>query len=94
MVEFDENGGYKTPWENERLLITGNFSYLPHPPVFSKDLYCRHVKTRPYLEKGLGAFSPLFISPFPLAFKSSLLLVKKLCFHNFSLFNSLPTDKF
>ena len=36
-------------WENEKLLITSNFSF---PTVFSKDLYCRHIKTRVCLGKG------------------------------------------
>ena len=34
--------GKKTQWEKEKLLVT----------VFSKDLYCRHVKTRACLGKG------------------------------------------
>ena len=35
--------GQTTLWEKEKLLITSNFSFFP---VFSKDLYCRPVKTR------------------------------------------------
>ena len=36
-------------WEKEKLLVNSNFSF---PTVFSKDLYCRHVKTRVCLGKG------------------------------------------
>ena len=35
--------GEKTLWEKEKLLVTSN---SPLRTVFSKDLYCRHVKTR------------------------------------------------
>ena len=31
----------------------------PIPTVFSKDLYCRHIKTRAYLGKGLSHFNRL-----------------------------------
>ena len=40
----------KTLCEKEKLLVTSNFSFS----VFSKDLYCRHVKTRACLRKGKG----------------------------------------
>ena len=39
----------KTLWEMEKLLVTSNFSF---PTVFSKDLECRHVKTRACSGKG------------------------------------------
>ena len=39
----------KTLWEKEKLLVTSNFSFSHS---VSKDLYCRHVKTRACLEKG------------------------------------------
>ena len=35
--------GEKTLWEKEKLLVTSNFSFST---VFSKYLYCRHVKTK------------------------------------------------
>ena len=40
--------GYKTLWEKEILFVTSNFSF---PRVFSKDFYCRHIKTRAYWER-------------------------------------------
>ena len=48
MVESSPNR-LKTVWEKEKLLVTSNF---PFPKVFSKDLYCTHVKTRAHLGKG------------------------------------------
>ena len=39
--------GRKHLGEKEKLLVTSNFSL---PTVFSKDLYCRHVKIRACLE--------------------------------------------
>ena len=42
--------GKKTLWEKEKLLVTTNFSFFP--TVFSKDWYCRHVKTRACFGKG------------------------------------------
>ena len=41
--------GYETLWEEEKLLVTSNFFFS----VFSKDLYCKQVKTRACLGKGL-----------------------------------------
>ena len=49
-LKFDENGrnfskkGRKQYGVNEKLLL--------FPTVFSKDLYCRHIKTRACLGKG------------------------------------------
>ena len=45
MAESSTNGS-KTMWEKEKLLVT------PFPTLFSKDLYCRHMKTRACLGKG------------------------------------------
>ena len=50
--KFDENGRkfskrVKTLWEKEKLLQ----AIFPFPTVFSKDLYCSHVKIRPFWEK-------------------------------------------
>ena len=40
--------GWKTLWKKEKLLVTSNFSFSQ---VFSKDFYCRHVKTGACLGK-------------------------------------------
>ena len=73
MVENSQNGK-KTMSEKEKLL---NFSFST---VFSKDLYCRHVKTRARLGNvysvtgfvlraydlyGQSIFIKYYISPFP-----------------------------
>ena len=42
MAESSLNGS-KTLWEKEKLLVKGNFSFFP---LFSKDLFCRLIKTR------------------------------------------------
>ena len=34
----------------------------PIPTVFLKDLYCRHIKTRAYLGKGLSHFNIMAVS--------------------------------
>ena len=41
--------GKKPMWKKEKLLV---MSISPFPTVFSKDLYCRHAKTRACLGKG------------------------------------------
>ena len=51
----DSPKGQKTLWEKEELLITSNFSFFS--AVFSKELYCRHVKTRACFGKGLSEIS-------------------------------------
>ena len=53
--KLDENGGkFSKRVENTvgKGEIACNKQFLLFPTVFSKDLYCRHVKTRAYLEKG------------------------------------------
>ena len=57
MAENSQNG-LKTLWEKEKLLVTSKFSF---PTMFSKDVYCRHVKTRACLGKGYNIL--WFISP-------------------------------
>ena len=53
--KFDENGrkffkiGKKTLLEKEKLLVMSNLSFSH---CVSKDLYCRHIKTRACLGKG------------------------------------------
>ena len=52
--KFDENGRklskqVETLGEKEQLLVMSNFSFSS---VFSKDFYCRHVKTRACLGNG------------------------------------------
>ena len=42
-LKFDENGRKFSKWVQ---------AISPFPTVFSKDLYCRHVKTRACLGKG------------------------------------------
>ena len=52
---FDENGRKLSKWvENtvEKGEITRYEQFLVFPTVFSRDLYCRHVKTRACLGKG------------------------------------------
>ena len=54
--KFEENGRKfskwveNTVWEKENLIVTSNFSFSH--TMFSKNLYCRHVKTRADLGKG------------------------------------------
>ena len=53
--KFDENGkviqtGRKQCGKRRNCSLR---AISPFPAVFSKDLYCRHVKTRPCLGKGL-----------------------------------------
>ena len=53
--EFDENGKKIFKWVENTLRKRRNCSLRaisPFPTVFSKDLYCRHVKTRACLGKG------------------------------------------
>ena len=47
--KFDENGG-KILKEVENTVGKGEIA--PFPTMFSRDLYCRHVKTRASLGKG------------------------------------------
>ena len=53
--KFNENGGQFFKWI-ENIVGKGENCSLraisPFPTVFSKDLYCRHVKTRACLGKG------------------------------------------
>ena len=46
------------PVEKDNLVFLSKFSF---PKVFSKDLYCRHVKTRACLGKGYERNSPFFL---------------------------------
>ena len=54
--KFDDNGrkfsekGRKHCGERRNCLLR---AISPFPTVFSKDLYCRHIKTRACLENGL-----------------------------------------
>ena len=54
-LKFDENGKKFSEWI-ENTVGKGEIDhyekFLLFPPVFSKDLYCRHVKTRACLGKG------------------------------------------
>ena len=62
--KFDENGGkfserVEMLWEKENSSL-GTIS--PFPAVFSKDLHCRHVKTRGCLRKCFyDSYDRLFI---------------------------------
>ena len=53
---FDENGGKFSEWaENavgKREIARYVQAFSPFPIEFSKDLYCRHVKTMACLRKG------------------------------------------
>ena len=52
--EFDENGRWFSKRVEDNCGKRRNCSFRaisPFPAVFSKDLYCRHVKTRAYLGK-------------------------------------------
>ena len=49
--EFDENGS-KFSKRAENTVGKGEFAISPFPTVFSKDLYCRRIKTRVCFGKG------------------------------------------
>ena len=49
MAEFSKNGR-KHCWQKGETAL--NEQFLLFPTGFSKDVYCRHVKTRACLEKG------------------------------------------
>ena len=49
--KMDENGR-KFSKRVENTVGKGEIAISPFPTVFSKDLYCRHVKTRACLGKG------------------------------------------
>ena len=48
-MEESSPNGLKTLWEKEKLLVK---AISPLPIVFSKELYCRHVKSRACLGSG------------------------------------------
>ena len=53
--KFDENGRKFSKWVEttvEKGEIACFEQLLLFPTVFSKDLYCRHIKTRDFLGKG------------------------------------------
>ena len=64
-LKFDENGGKFSGWAENIVGLEGKNCSLraifPFSTVFSKDMYCRHVKTRACLEmvKQGVAFSSL-----------------------------------
>ena len=57
--KFDENGK-RLSKRVENTVGKGEIAHYeqfsPFPTVFSKDLYCRHVKTRACLGKGYGTY--------------------------------------
>ena len=56
-LKFDENGGkFSKRVENtmEKRRSCSSRAVSPFPTVFSKDLYCRHIKTRACLGLGKG----------------------------------------
>ena len=73
--KFNENSrkfskGRKNCGKKEKLLITSNFSF---PAVFSKELYCRHIKNRACLGKDQSCTKKLqVLTPTEKAFENNL----------------------